>query len=281
MNALENAIENLWAEHEKGLKINSKEHLEIIDKVYDLLDQGRIRVCEKQDQWKVNVWIKKAILLSFAIWPNRRIDSGPGQSYWWDKVPMKLSSWEDEDFLKSKFRAVPGAIVRKGAFVAENAVLMPSFINVGAYVGERTMVDTWSTIGSCAQIGRSCHISGGVGIGGVLEPLQSEPVIIEDHCFIGARSEIAEGVQVGEGAVIGMGVYLGKSTKIIDRHTHEVFYGRVPPYSVVVPGSYRKFDQHQTHKAQGDLSLNCAVIIKKVDERTRSKTGINQLLRDE
>jgi len=235
-----------------------------------LLDRGEARAAEPDGQggWRVNQWLKKAVLLSFRLNDNQVID-GPGGGAWFDKVPSKFEGWGEGEVRAAGFRAVPGSIVRRGAFVGRNAVLMPSFVNIGAYVGEGTMVDTWATVGSCAQIGRNVHLSGGVGIGGVLEPLQADPVIIGDGAFIGARSEVAEGVRVGEGAVLSMGVYLGASTKIIDRASGEVFRGEVPPYAVVVPGS-----------TGGDLGLYCAVIVKRVDERTRSKTSINDLLRD-
>jgi 2,3,4,5-tetrahydropyridine-2,6-dicarboxylate N-succinyltransferase len=242
------------------------------------LDAGTLRVAEKKgNEWVVHQWVKKAILLSFRLNPNEIIRGAPGHRTgemcgWFDKVPMKQMGWEAEQFAATGFRAVPGSIVRHSAFIGKDVVLMPSFVNVGAYVGEGTMVDTWSTIGSCAQIGKHCHISGGVGIGGVLEPLQANPVIIEDNCFIGARSEVAEGVIVEEGSVISMGVYLGASTKIVDRATGEVMYGRVPAYSVVVAGNLPS-------KTPDAPSLYCAVIVKRVDEKTRSKTSINELLR--
>jgi 2,3,4,5-tetrahydropyridine-2-carboxylate N-succinyltransferase len=238
-----------------------------------LLDSGQARVAEPgPDGWNVNQWLKKAVLLSFRLNPMESIPGGPGGAPWWDKVPSKFLGWGPDKFAKAGFRAVPGAIVRRGAFVAPGAVLMPSFVNIGARVGEGTMVDTWATVGSCAQIGANVHISGGTGIGGVLEPLQAGPVIIEDDCFIGARSEVAEGVVVERGAVISMGVFIGASTKIVNRATGEVIYGRVPAYSVVVPGTLPTKD--------GGPSLACAVIVKQVDERTRSKTSINELLRD-
>jgi 2,3,4,5-tetrahydropyridine-2-carboxylate N-succinyltransferase len=234
------------------------------------LDAGELRVAEKKDsEWVVNQWVKQAILLSFRLNLNSVLSGTHG---WYDKVPLKLKGWSEEQFASAGFRSVPGSIVRRGSFVDSNVVLMPSFINIGAYVGKGTMVDTWVTIGSCAQIGANCHISGGVGIGGVLEPLQANPVIIEDNCFIGARSEVAEGVIVEEGAVISMGVFLGASTKIVDRASGEVTYGRVPAYSVVVPGTL-------PGKNATDPSLACAVIVKRVDEKTRSKTSINELLR--
>ena len=238
-----------------------------------LLNAGEARVAEPAAAgWHVNQWLKKAVLLSFRLNENRLIP-GPGDTHWFDKVPSKFDGWDDNRFRGSGFRAVPGAVVRRGAFIGRNAVLMPSFVNIGAYVGENTMVDTWATVGSCAQIGRNVHISGGAGIGGVLEPLQADPVIIGDGAFIGARSEVAEGVRVGEGAVLSMGVYLGKSTKIIDRSTGAVTMGEVPPYAVVVPGSIGG-------GGDGKPALYCAVIIKQVDEKTRAKTSINELLRD-
>ena len=238
-----------------------------------LLDTGEARVAEQgPDGWTVNQWLKKAVLLSFRLNPMQAIPGGPGGAPWWDKVPSKFAGWDAADFERAGFRAVPGAIVRRGAYIGRNAVLMPSFVNIGAYVGEGTMIDTWATVGSCAQIGRNVHISGGTGIGGVLEPLQAGPVIVEDDCFIGARSEVAEGVVVEQGAVISMGVFLGASTKIVDRATGEVSYGRVPAYSVVVPGTLPGRD--------GGPGLACAVIVKRVDAKTRSKTGINELLRD-
>jgi 2,3,4,5-tetrahydropyridine-2-carboxylate N-succinyltransferase len=244
-----------------------------------MLDRGTIRVAEQMPggKWTVNEWLKKAILLYFKMNRMERIEGGPGDTLWWDKVPLKFRDWNPETFKAASFRAVPGAIVRHSAFIAPEVVLMPCFVNVGAHVGAGTMVDTWATIGSCAQIGRNCHISGGVGIGGVLEPLQAAPVIIEDDVFVGARSEIAEGVRIEKGAVISMGVFIGASTKIIDRATGEIFTGRVPSYAVVVPGTL-------PGKALPDGSpgpgLACAVIVKRVDEQTRSKTGINELLRD-
>ncbi|MFO1184681.1 MAG: 2,3,4,5-tetrahydropyridine-2,6-dicarboxylate N-succinyltransferase [Bauldia sp.] len=244
----------------------------------ELLDKGAVRVAEKKNgAWTVNQWLKKAVLLYFRLTPSTVIPGGPGKAVWWDKVPSKFDGWTAADFEKGGFRAVPGCVVRYSAYVAPGAVLLPCFLNFGAYVDAGTMVDTWATVGSCAQIGKNCHISGGAGIGGVLEPLQAGPVIIEDNCFIGARAEVAEGVIVGEGSVLSMGVYLGASTKIIDRETGEVHMGRVPPYSVVVSGT-------QPAKPLKDGSpgpaLYCAVIVKKVDEKTRSKTSVNELLRD-
>ncbi|MYZ49026.1 2,3,4,5-tetrahydropyridine-2,6-dicarboxylate N-succinyltransferase [Propylenella binzhouense] len=244
-----------------------------VEQALALLDSGAARVAERagDGRWSVNQWLKKAVLLSFRLNPMEVIPGGPGGAVWWDKVPSKFAGWTAADFEKGGFRVVPGAVVRRSAFIAPGAVLMPSFVNLGAHVGEGTMVDTWATVGSCAQIGRNCHLSGGVGIGGVLEPLQAEPVIIEDNCFVGARSEVAEGVIVREGSVLSMGVYLGASTRIVDRASGEVLYGEVPAYSVVVPGSMPG--------SGGGPSLYCAVIVKRVDERTRSKTSINELLR--
>jgi 2,3,4,5-tetrahydropyridine-2-carboxylate N-succinyltransferase len=254
-----------------------------VETALDGLDAGELRVAEPDGAggWRVNQWLKKAVLLSFRLNPNVRIPGGPGVSPmgggWWDKVPTKFDGWDDARFEAAGFRAVPGAVVRRGAYVAPGCVLMPSFVNIGARVGRGTMVDTWATVGSCAQIGENVHLSGGVGIGGVLEPLQAGPVIIGDGAFIGARAEVAEGVEVGEGAVLSMGVYLGASTKIIDRATGQVHIGKVPPYAVVVAGS-------QPGKPLPDGSpgpgLYCAVIVKTVDAQTRSKTGINELLRD-
>lgn len=244
-----------------------------VNTALEQLDAGEARVAQPDGNggWTVNQWLKKAVLLSFRLNDNVLID-GPGLSNWFDKVPSKFDGWREQRFRTAGFRAVPGSIVRRGAFVGKGAVLMPSFVNIGAYVGEGTMVDTWATVGSCAQIGKNVHLSGGAGIGGVLEPLQADPVIIGDGAFIGARAEVAEGVRVGEGAVLSMGVYLGASTKIIDRATGEVFRGEVPPYAVVVPGSIGGGD--------GKPALYCAVIVKRVDEQTRSKTSINELLRD-
>jgi 2,3,4,5-tetrahydropyridine-2-carboxylate N-succinyltransferase len=244
-----------------------------VEAALDLLDSGQARVAEPgADGWTVNQWLKKAVLLSFRLNDNAVIDGGAAGAPAYDKVPSKFAGWGENRFRDSGFRVVPGAVVRRGSFIGKNAVLMPSFVNIGAYVGEGTMVDTWATVGSCAQIGRNVHISGGAGIGGVLEPLQADPVIIGDGCFIGARSEVAEGVRVGDGAVLSMGVYLGKSTKVIDRATGEVLMGEVPPYAVVVPGSVGGGD--------GKPGLYCAIIVKRVDEQTRSKTSINELLRD-
>ncbi|WP_186398668.1 2,3,4,5-tetrahydropyridine-2,6-dicarboxylate N-succinyltransferase [Stappia sp. P2PMeth1] len=250
-----------------------------VDAALDLMDRGHARVAEKAESgdWVVNQWLKKAVLLSFRLNPMAIIKGGPGDAAWWDKVPSKFDGWRGVDFEGAGFRAVPGAIVRRSAHIGRNVVLMPSFVNLGAHVGEGTMVDTWATVGSCAQIGRNVHLSGGVGIGGVLEPLQAGPVIIEDNCFIGARSEVVEGCIVREGAVLGMGVFIGQSTKIVDRATGEVFYGEVPAYSVVVAGT---LPGKPLPGGEPGPSLYCAVIVKRVDERTRSKTSINELLRD-
>ncbi|WP_308911345.1 2,3,4,5-tetrahydropyridine-2,6-dicarboxylate N-succinyltransferase [Pseudokordiimonas caeni] len=252
---------------------------EAVEAALTLLDNGEVRVAEKQDgKWVVNQWLKKAVLLSFRLNDMELIKGAPGNAaYWWDKVPSKFEGWSDRHFTKAGFRAVPGAIVRRSAFIGKGAVLMPSFVNLGAHVGEGTMVDTWATVGSCAQIGKHVHLSGGAGIGGVLEPLQAGPVIIEDNCFIGARAEVAEGVVVEEGSVLSMGVYLGASTKIVDRNTGEVFMGRVPAYSVVVPGT---LPGKPLPDGTPGPNLYCAVIVKRVDEKTRSKTSPNELLRD-
>jgi 2,3,4,5-tetrahydropyridine-2-carboxylate N-succinyltransferase len=273
MSELQRLIEAAWEERDSIPSASQGDVGAAVEQVITLLDSGEERIAEKKDSgWVVNQWLKKAVLLSFRLNPMQAISGGPGGAYWWDKVPSKFHGWSDDSFSTAGFRAVPGAFVRRGAFIAPGAVLMPSFVNIGAYVGEGTMVDTWATVGSCAQIGRNVHISGGTGIGGVLEPLQAGPVIIEDDCFIGARSEVAEGVVVEQGAVLSMGVFIGASTKIIDRSSGETFIGRVPSYSVVVPGSLPAKD--------GGPSLACAVIVKRVDARTRSKTGINELLRD-
>jgi 2,3,4,5-tetrahydropyridine-2-carboxylate N-succinyltransferase len=251
---------------------------EAVEQALHLLDSGKARVAEKAGaEWQVHQWLKKAVLLSFRLNDMSVIKGGPGNAVWWDKVPSKFDGWSESEFQAAGFRAVPNCTVRRGAYIAPGVVLMPSFVNLGAYVDEGTMVDTWATVGSCAQIGKHVHLSGGVGIGGVLEPLQANPTIIEDNCFIGARSEVVEGVVVGEGSVLSMGVFISASTKIIDRTTGEVFVGRVPPYSVVVPGSL-------PGKALPDgspgPSLYCAVIVKRVDAQTRAKTAINELLRD-
>lgn len=272
MTDLQSTIEAAW-ESRDTIDAGDAALREAVEAALLRLDSGEERVAEKVDgAWQVNQWLKKAVLLSFRLNPMEAISGGPGGAAWWDKVPSKFLGWGSESFSQAGFRSVPGAIVRRGAFIAPGAVLMPSFVNIGAHVGEGTMVDTWATVGSCAQIGRNVHISGGAGIGGVLEPLQAGPVIIEDNCFIGARSEVAEGVIVEEGAVLSMGVFLGASTKIFDRASGEIYYGRVPAYSVVVPGTLPG--------KEGGPSLACAVIVKRVDERTRSKTSINELLRD-
>ena len=276
---IEDVIEQAWNDISS---INVDTQGDVRDAVLQatqLMDQGVLRVAEKADDgsWKINEWLKKAILLYFRLHPMEEVSGGPGDSVWWDKVPSKFEGWKADDFSAAGFRAVPNCVVRYSAFIGKNTVLMPSFVNIGAYVDEGTMVDTWCTIGSCAQIGKNCHISGGVGIGGVLEPLQAAPVIIEDHCFIGARSEVAEGFRVGEGSVISMGVFLGASTKIVDRATGEVFQGHVPPYSAVVPGT---LPGKPLPDGTPGPNLACAVIVKRVDEKTRSKTSINDLLRD-
>lgn len=272
------AIDAAW-EARDGLSVSTQGPMrEAVNEALSLLDNGKARIATREaNGWTVHQWLKKAVLLSFRLQDMSRIPGGPGGGNWWDKVPSKFLGWREEDFQHAGFRAVPGAIVRRSAFIAPNVVLMPSFVNVGAYVDSGTMVDTWVTIGSCAQIGKNCHISGGVGIGGVLEPLQANPVIVEDNVFIGARSEVAEGVLVEEGAVLSMGVFLGASTKIIDRATGESFVGRVPAYSVVVPGA---LPGKPLPDGTPGPSLACAVIVKRVDAQTRSKTSINELLRN-
>ena len=277
MTDLQPIIEQAWDNRESLGADTRGDVRTAVDRALALLDSGEARVAEKGGQavggaWTVHQWLKKAVLLSFRLNPMAPIPGGPGGAMWWDKVPSKFAAWGDHEFDAAGFRAVPGAIVRRGAFIGKGAVLMPSFVNIGAYVGENSMIDTWATVGSCAQIGRNVHISGGTGIGGVLEPLQAGPVVIEDDCFIGARSEVAEGVIVEQGAVISMGVFLGASTKIVDRATGEVTRGRVPAYSVVVPGTLPD--------PNGGPGLACAVIVKRVDAQTRAKTGINELLRD-
>ena len=275
MSNLKQIIETAFINKDQINNSTEGEIREAVQEVLSQLNQGKVRICQKENgQWLVNDWLKKAILISFRLNDNLLISSGDDNCFnYFDKVPLKFANWSKEDFQKAGFRAVPGAVVRHSAFIAKNVVLMPSFVNIGAYVDEGTMIDTWATVGSCAQIGKNCHISGGTGIGGVLEPLQANPVIIEDNCFIGARSEVAEGVIIEEGSVLSMGVYIGSSTKIVDRATGEVFYGRVPAYSVVVPGVLPA-------KKDGDPSLYAAIIVKRVDAKTRSKTGINELLRD-
>ncbi len=276
--ALQPIIENAW-ENRAEITIDTRgEVRDAVEATLDALDSGALRVASKEGgQWVVHQWVKKAVLLSFRLNDMETIPGGPGANTpWYDKVPSKFAGWDAAKFREAGFRAVPGAIVRRSAYIAPGVVLMPSFVNLGAYVGSGTMVDTWATVGSCAQIGSNCHISGGAGIGGVLEPLQAGPVIIEDNCFIGARSEVAEGVVVEEGSVLSMGVYIGASTRIIDRETGEVHYGRVPAYSVVVPGS---IPGKPLPDGTPGPSLYAAVIVKKVDARTREKTSINELLR--
>jgi 2,3,4,5-tetrahydropyridine-2-carboxylate N-succinyltransferase len=280
---LQAIIDKAWDDRQSLNPATRGEVRDAVEEALRQLDSGELRVAEKQGkEWQVNQWLKKAVLLSFRLNDMQLLAHGPyvakdwddmsKYSYWYDKVPSKFLGWKEKDFQKAGFRAVPGAIVRRSAFIGKDVVLMPSFVNVGAHVGEGTMIDTWATVGSCAQIGKHCHISGGTGIGGVLEPLQANPVIIEDNCFIGARSEVAEGVIVEEGSVISMGVFLGASTKIVDRETGEVTRGRVPAYSVVVPGTL-------PGKTADAPSLYCAVIVKRVDEKTRAKTAVNELLR--
>jgi 2,3,4,5-tetrahydropyridine-2-carboxylate N-succinyltransferase len=274
MSDLQATIEAAWDARD-GVNVQTQGAVrEAVDAALALLDSGKARVAEKTGaNWVVHQWLKKAVLLSFRLNPNSVMgaDAG-GAGPWFDKVATKFTGWGQAEFEAAGFRAVPGAMVRRGAFIARNAILMPSFVNIGGYVGEGTMIDTWATVGSCAQIGKNVHLSGGVGIGGVLEPLQANPTIIEDDCFIGARAEVAEGVIVRQGAVLSMGVYLGSSTKIVDRATGEVFRGEVPAYSVVVPGTLPS--------ANGGPGLYCAVIVKRVDAQTRSKTSPNELLRD-
>lgn len=282
MENLKTRIQSYW-DNQSSLNFSSNKDLKNdVKEVLNSLDNGSIRVCERSgDFWKVNQWIKKAILLSFRINDNSIFTSGisnsrGGEYTWYDKVGLKTSSWVEDEWTKRGFRSVPGSIVRFSSYVAPNVVLMPSFVNLGAYIDSGSMIDTWATVGSCAQIGKNVHISGGAGIGGVLEPLQANPVIIEDGCFIGARSEIAEGVIVETGSVISMGVFIGASTKVIDRNTGEIFFGKVPSYSVVVPGS---ITGKKLENGEIGPSLYCAVIVKRVDEKTRSKTSINELLR--
>ncbi len=277
MTNLETLITKSWEDRNTLSTSTQGDIRDAVTQTLAQLDNGTLRVADKSSgEWVVNEWAKKAVLLSFRLNPMQRYVGGPASvgatTSWYDKVPSKFEGWDDASFNEAAFRAVPGAIVRHSAHIAKDAVLMPCFVNLGAYVGEGTMIDTWSTVGSCAQIGANCHISGGVGIGGVLEPLQASPVIIEDNCFIGARSEVAEGVIVEEGSVISMGVFLGASTKIVDRATGEVIFGRVPAYSVVIPGTLPAKDPSAP-------SLACAVIVKRVDAKTRSKTGVNELLR--
>jgi 2,3,4,5-tetrahydropyridine-2-carboxylate N-succinyltransferase len=281
--ALQALIERAF---EDRANVNAKTHGDVrdaVEKALDLLDAGHVRVAEKvagasgPSSWKVNQWLKKAVLLSFRLNDNSVVEGGPGGATWWDKVPLKFSGWSENTFAAAGFRAVPGCVVRRSAHIAPGAILMPSFVNLGAYVDANTMVDTWVTVGSCAQIGKNVHLSGGVGIGGVLEPLQANPTIIEDNCFVGARSEVVEGVIVGEGSVLSMGVFISASTKIIDRATGKIHYGYVPPYSVVVTGA---LPGKPLPDGSPGPALACAVIVKTVDAQTRSKTGINDLLRD-
>ena len=275
---LADAIERAWEGRERVTPATGGAVREAVERALELMDRGEVRVAERslRGDWTVNQWAKKAVLLSFRLNDMTPIAGGPGGATWWDKVPSKFAGWGDDRWREAGFRAVPTAVVRRSAYIAPGVVLMPSFVNLGAYVDSGTMVDTWATVGSCAQIGRNCHISGGAGIGGVLEPLQAGPVIIEDGCFIGARSEVAEGVIVREGSVLSMGVYLGASTRIVDRTTGETFMGEVPPYSVVVPGTMPGKPMPGGAAGPG---LYCAVIVKRVDERTRAKTSINELLR--
>ena len=278
MDDLKRIIEQAWEGRDAITTATQGEVREAVLETLERLDAGTLRVAERgpDGAWTTHQWAKQAILLFFRLTPNALMPA-EGLGPYWDKVPTKFDGWSDKQFAEAGFRAVPGAVVRRGAYVAKDAVLMPSFTNIGAYVGEGTMVDTWTTVGSCAQIGKHCHLSGGVGIGGVLEPLQANPVIIEDNCFIGARSEVVEGVVIGEGSVLSMGVFISASTKIIDRDSGEVFRGRVPPYSVVVPGAMPGKDLPDGSPGP---SLSCAVIVKRVDAQTRSKTSINELLRD-
>ena len=270
---LENVIETSWESRDEINEKTVGRTKEAVEQTLNLLGNGTLRVAEKKasGEWVVNQWTKKAVLLSFRLREMELQKGGPQNSTWWDKVDSKFKDWGETEWKKKNFRAVPNTVVRASAFIGENVVLMPSFVNLGAYVDSGSMVDTWATVGSCAQIGKNVHLSGGVGIGGVLEPMQAAPTIIEDNCFIGARSEIVEGCIVREGAVVGMGVFIGKSTKIFNRETGETTYGEIPPYSVVVSGSI---------PSKGGVNLYCAIIVKQVDEKTRSKTSINDLLRD-
>jgi len=276
--ALQAAIDAAWEDRERLGASTQGPVRDAVDEALALLDGGAARVAEPVDGgWQVNQWLKKAVLLSFRLNDSVPVEGGPGGSAWFDKVPPKFQGWDDARFRSAGFRAVPGCVVRRTAYVAPGVVLMPCFLNVGAYVDEGSMIDTWATVGSCAQIGKRCHISGGTGIGGVLEPLQAGPVVIEDDCFIGARAEVAEGVRVGRGSVLSMGVFIGASTRIVDRVTGEVHYGAVPPYSVVVSGTMPGKPLPDGSPGPG---LYCAVIVKRVDEKTRAKTSINDLLRD-
>ena len=272
-NSFEKIINEAWSNKGEINPKSNKKLVNAISKTIDLLDSGKVRVAEnKNNEWFVNQWIKKAILLSFRI--NKMKTSKGPYATWYDKIEGKTKNWNEKRFIKEGFRYVPNGVVRKGSYIAKNVVLMPSFVNIGAYVDEGSMIDTWASVGSCAQVGKNCHISGGAGIGGVLEPMQANPTIVEDNCFIGARAEIAEGVIVEKGSVLSMGVYIGASTRIIDRATDEIHYGKVPAYSVVVPGA-----MPSKNNPDGP-SLYCVIIVKKVDEKTRSKTSINDLLRD-
>jgi 2,3,4,5-tetrahydropyridine-2-carboxylate N-succinyltransferase len=277
--SLEETIDKAFEERDAISTATRGAARDAVETALSLLDRGEARVAERgvDGTWHVNQWLKKAVLLSFRLNPMEVIGNGPGGAVWWDKVPSKFDGWSTNEFEKAGLRAVPNCIVRRSAYVARGVVLMPSFVNLGAYVDEGTMVDTWATVGSCAQIGKNVHLSGGVGIGGVLEPMQAGPTIIEDNCFIGARSEVVEGCIVREGSVLGMGVFIGKSTKIVDRATGEIFYGEVPPYSVVVAGA---LPGKPMGNGEPGPALYCAVIVKHVDEKTRSKTSINELLRD-
>lgn len=270
---LETAIENAWDTRDQITSATTGEVRDAIEDTLNALDSGQLRVAEKQENgnWHVNQWAKKAVLLGFRIKDMEHQQGGPQGAGWWDKVDSKFKGWGDTQWQQAGFRAVPNCVVRKSAYIAPGVVLMPSFVNIGAYVDSGTMVDTWATVGSCAQIGKNVHLSGGVGIGGVLEPMQAGPTIIEDNCFIGARSEVVEGCIVRERSVLGMGVFIGQSTKIVDRETGEIMYGEVPSGSVVVAG---------TMPSKNNVNLYCAVIVKRVDEQTRSKTSINELLRD-
>ena len=271
---LETIIEQAWDNRAELSPATKGETREAVETAILALDSGEMRVASKagNGDWTVHQWLKKAVLLGFRLNDNGLMSGGPNNGTWWDKVPSKFEGWGEDEFKSAGFRAVPNCAVRRGSYVAPGAVLMPSYVNIGAYVDSGTMVDTWTTVGSCAQIGKNCHLSGGVGIGGVLEPLQANPTIIEDNCFIGARSEVVEGVIIREGSVLSMGVFISQSTKIYNRATGEISYGEVPPYSVVVPGNLPSKD--------GSHSLSCAVIVKTVDAQTRSKTGVNELLRD-
>ena len=272
--ALSRVINSAWEVRDTLSTETAGEVREAVDAAISLLDSGEARVATKEadGSWTVHQWLKKAVLLSFRLNANGVISGTPGGGNWWDKVPSKFEGWGAKEFKEAGFRAVPPSAVRRGAFIARNAVLMPSYVNIGAHVGEGTMIDTWASVGSCAQVGKNCHISAGTGIGGVLEPLQANPTIIEDNCFIGARSEVVEGVIVGEGSVLAMGVFITQSTKIVNRQTGEIIYGKVPPFSVIVPGTLPD--------PKGGPSLACAVIVKTVDAKTREKTAVNELLRD-